>query len=212
MNFQFKYRKYAEALYEALCGDAFYITMEASVHGRGPAKEAMLKYMEFSMGEGEKYGELYMPASHDYGVSIWAKPLGRELEARKNHEKKMFLQDEMGEKSLETYQAIVGFMSAQAEPLVDQKAWYLSILGILPEFQGRGLGPGLIQTVLKKTDALGVSTYLETFTPRNIPFYQRLGYRETRFVDEPETGSEYCLMIREPSPAGQGARDRFARA
>jgi hypothetical protein len=34
--FGFKYRKYAEAIYEALCGDAFYITMEASVHGREP--------------------------------------------------------------------------------------------------------------------------------------------------------------------------------
>jgi len=199
MNFKFKYRKYAEALYEALREDAFYIAMEASVHGRRAAREAMLKYMEFSMGEGETYGELYIPGDHDYGASIWAKPLSRELEARKNHEKKMFLRDEMGEKSLKTYKAIVEFMSAQAEALVDQKAWYLSILGILPEFQGRGLGPGLIQNVLKKTDTLGVRTYLETFTPRNILFYKRLGYQETRSFYEPTTQCDYCLMVREPN-------------
>jgi GNAT superfamily N-acetyltransferase len=199
MNFKFKYRKYAEALYEALRDDAFYTTMEASVHGRGPAREAMLKYMEFSMGEGGKYGELYIPGDHDYGVSIWAKPLSRELQAQKNHEKKIFLQNEMGEKSLNTYKAIVEFMSAQAEALVDQKAWYLSIIGILPEFQGQGLGPGLIQNVLKKTDALGVRTYLETFTPRNILFYKRIGYQETRSFYEPTTQCDYCLMVREPN-------------
>ena len=198
MNFKFTYRKYAEALYDALREDAFYITMEESVDKRESSKEAMLKYMEFSITEGKKYGELYIPHGHDYGVSIWAKPISRELEAKKNHEKKMFLLHEMGEKSLNTYKAIVEFMSLKAEPFIDKHFWYLSIVGILPEFQGQGFGPGLIQNVLKTTDALQVPTYLETFTPRNMPFYERFGYRETQFFYEPTTRSEYCLMVREP--------------
>ena len=47
----------------------------------------------------------------------------------------------------------------------------LSIIGILPEFQGQGFGGGLVGPVLNRADQSGVPTYLETFTPRNITFY-----------------------------------------
>ncbi len=201
MGFEFRYRRFAEALYSALAEDAFYATMECSA-GEGPAaKEAMLRYLEFSMIEGEKYGELYTPKDHDYGVSIWAKPLSEELAARKSSEKKRFLLDHMGEESSRIYHAIVEFMSAKTGPLVGEDFWYLSIVGILPGFQGRGLGSELVKGVLHKTDQLDVPTYLETFTPRNISFYARLGYRAVECFHEPTTDAEYWLMIREPSNA-----------
>ncbi len=198
MSFTFKYRQYAKALHSALTEDAFYITMEASVENGESAKEAMLRYMEFSMLEAEKSGELCIP-DHEYGVSIWSKPMNHDLEAKKQQEKKLFLVNNMGSKSLETYNAIVDFMSAKAEPFIGEEFWYLSIIGILPEFQGQGLGPGLITNVLKKTDSLNVPTFLETFTPRNMTFYERLGYREVQSFDEPTTKATYWLMIREPS-------------
>ena len=199
MNFNLKYRQYAKALHSALTEDAFYITMEASVGNGEPAREAMLRYLEFSMLEAEKSGELCIPPDHEYGVSIWSKPISHDMEVKKQQEKKLFLLGEMGSKSLETYNAIIDFMSAKAEPLIGDDFWYLSIIGILPKFQGQGLGPGLITNVLEKTDSLNVSTFLETFTPRNIPFYERLGYREVQSFDEPTTKATYWLMIREPS-------------
>ena len=201
MDFEFKYRKYAEALYRALREDAFYITMKNSIGDGGSSKEAMLRYMEFSMIEGEKYGELYIPKDHEYGVSVWTKPLNGVLEAQKSAEKKLFLLSQMGEESLNTYNAIVEFMSAKAEPFIGQKFWYLSIVGVLPEFQGQGLGSGLIKNVLQKTDRLKVPTYLETFTPRNMTFYDRLGYQAIESFHEPTTEARYWLMIREPSHA-----------
>ena len=199
MNFTFKYRQYAKALHSALTEDAFYITMEATVGNGESAKEAMLRYLEFSMLEAEKSGELYIPDDHEYGVSIWSKPINHDLEVKKQQEKKEFLLSEMGNKSLETYNAIVDFMSIKAEPFIGDDFWYLSIIGILPEFQGQGLGPKLITNVLEKTDSLNVPTYLETFTPRNMTFYERLGYRSVQSFDEPTTKATYWLMIREPS-------------
>lgn len=197
MNFNFKYRNYAEALYHSLREDAFYITMEESVEGTNSSKDAMLRYMEYSMVEAEKYGHLYIPEEHNYGVSVWTKPINQELENKKKHEKKMFLLHEMGEKSLKTYNTIVDLMSTNAELFIDTHFWYLSIVGILPEFQGQGFGPGLIKTVLKKTDVNQIPTYLETFTPRNMSFYERLGYTEIKSFYEPTTKADYCLMIRD---------------
>ena len=97
MNYQFKYRRYAEALYSALQDNPFYIKMEKSINN-GPAKEAMLKYLDYSIIEGKRYGEVFIPEKHDYGVSVWSKPLNKKLEKEKNEQKNSFLKDHMGKK------------------------------------------------------------------------------------------------------------------
>ncbi|PIE33562.1 hypothetical protein CSA56_10600 [candidate division KSB3 bacterium] len=194
-QYEFRYRKYAEALYFALLEDAFYITMERSVVDSSP-KEAMIRYMDYSIIEGEQYGDIFLPAQHDYGVSVWSKPLDKDIEEEKHQQKSHFLGEYMGPESLETYQSIVDFMSEQSKPLIDEDAWYLSIIGILPEFQGRGLGVELVDNILRKTDRLQVSTYLETFTPRNMSFYERLGYQVAGEIHEPTTDATYWIMVR----------------
>lgn len=198
MRFEFKYKKCAEALYSALCQDAFYRTLEKSIEGPGPSKEAMVKYMDFSMVEGHQSGVLYMPENLEYGASIWSKPLAWELDKIKQSEKKAFLLDALGRNALNTYQSIVDFMGSRAAPFIGDDYWYLSIIGILPRFQGQGLGPGLVRDVLTTTDSLNIATYLETFTPRNIGFYKKLGYQEIDSFFEPTTQARYWIMIREP--------------
>lgn len=103
----------------------------------------------------------------------------------------------MGETSLNAYFTIVSFMSEQLDATL-QDAWYLSIAGIKPDYQGKGLGAGLLTEVLNETDRNGIATYLETFTPRNIRFYERMGYKTTKEVLEPLTGCSYWIMVREP--------------
>jgi GNAT superfamily N-acetyltransferase len=196
MSYVFHYPDLAEALYHALKEDAFYIAMENSADGDG--KEAMLRYMDFSMKEAAEYGRLYIPQSHRCGVSIWSKPLSAEREAERSALKKSFIMEHMGKGSLDTYKSIVEFMSARAEEAVSAEYWYLSILGVLPEYQGQGLGVGLVESVLKEADEAGVPTYLETFTPRNMSFYKRLGYAESASFTEPLTGTEYFIMTRPP--------------
>lgn len=198
MSFIFKYRNYAKAIYQSLVNDAFYIAMEDSVGNGQSSREAMLRYMEHSMTEAEKYGELYLPYEHEYGVSIWSKPLNKNLEELKSKEKKTFLLNYMGESSLKKYNAIVDFMAAQSSSLISNEFWYLSIVGILPEFQGQGLGRDLVTKILKKTDSKNIPTYLETFVPRNMSFYNRLGFKAVESFHEPTTDADYWLMIREP--------------
>lgn len=196
MAYDFKYGKYAQALYDALQGDAFYTAMENSV-SHGSPKAAMLRYFDYSIDEAERYGAAFFSGTQDCGVSVWARPLDKDVEAEKHQRKMAFLKDHMGGESVATYEAIVAFMSEKSDALIDQAAWYLSIVGVLPAFQGQGLGGGLINEVLMKTDSSGVPTYLETFTPRNISFYQRLGYRAIGRFDEPTSGGEYWLMVRD---------------
>jgi GNAT superfamily N-acetyltransferase len=59
---------------------------------------------------------------------------------------------------------------------VDEEVWYLPMIGVDARFQGRGIGALLMNSVLAKTDEMGIPTYLESSNPANIPFYKRLGY------------------------------------
>lgn len=196
MHYNFKYRKLAEILYEALRDDAFYRTMEKSVDN-GSSREAMIRYYDYSMVEAESYGELCIPDNNAYGVSVWARPLTKAIYAEKSERKNDFLRSHMGVGSLEAYNTIVCFMSGKSKPLIDERSWYLSIIGVLPKLQGQGLGLGLVENALNHADKRGIPTYLETFSPRNITFYNRLGYQALAVFHEPTTDAKYWIMARD---------------
>lgn len=195
MDYTFSYRTLAEALYLALTGDAFYVTMEQSVK-RGSPREAMIRYMDYSMVEAERYGRLMVPEQDDFGASVWAKPLEHPLESQKQLNKKKFIKSQMGPASLATYEAITTFMAEQSADRIEENAWYLSIVGLHPDYQGKGLGPDLVSGVLQETDRLNLPTFLETFTLKSIPFYQRLGYHPVEKIYEPTCQADYWLMAR----------------
>ena len=207
MNYEFEYRALSETLYEALIDDAFYITMENSVAG-GPdqRREAMLRYYDFSMREARKYGQLVAPDGNAFGAAIWSSQLNGDRSAQMAAEKKAFLREQMGAACLDTYSRITAFMARQTGTVIPPGNWYLSIVGIAPASQAQGLGGTLVRPTLDRTDRLGIHTYLETFTPRNMPFYERLGFKNAGGFDEPETKTRYWVMVREPSDPGGADR------
>jgi len=197
-SYTFTYRKISEALYESLVEDPFYITLEKAIEGNKlEKKEMMLRYMDYSMVESEQSGQTFIPTEHNYGASIWLKPMGEKEEQLKG-DKKAFLITHLGGNAWQCYSSIVNYMSQQSAPLIPPDAWYLSIVGLEPAHQNKGLGSGLIIPVLEKTDAMGITTYLETFTPRNMTFYEKLGYRSIASFNEPVTESPYWIMTRQP--------------
>lgn len=78
--------------------------------------------------------------------------------------------------------------------------WYLSILGIEPERQGRGFGSQLMHPILQHCDREGIAAYLESSKEANIPFYRKLGFEvtgEIRIAD----GPTLWPMARTPRPS-----------
>lgn len=196
--YTYKYKELASALYEALIPDPFYIELLRDIPGSEQERqEILMRYMDYSMAEGEKYGRLTIAGDPPYGAAIWSHPLDATTDNEKSLLKKDFIKTYMGQPALKAYSTIVSFMSEQLDAVL-QDAWYLSIAGIKPTYQGQGLGAGLLMEVLNEMDKNGILTYLETFTPRNIRFYERMGYKATREVFEPVTGSPYWIMAREP--------------
>jgi len=76
--------------------------------------------------------------------------------------------------------------------------YYVYALGVRPEFQGQGLGARLMQPLLTLADARQVPVYLESANPRNLSFYQRLGFRIQRETRAPLRGPRLWLLLRPP--------------
>lgn len=59
---------------------------------------------------------------------------------------------------------------------VPEPHWYLLIVGVDPDLQGRGLGSALVKEGLARADASNCPCYLETSEERNVAFYERQGF------------------------------------
>ena len=55
--------------------------------------------------------------------------------------------------------------------------WFLESVGTLPEQQNRGLGERVLRPVLDRCDRDGLPAWTWSSNARNLPFYERLGFR-----------------------------------
>lgn len=77
--------------------------------------------------------------------------------------------------------------------------YYLAVLGVQPELQGRGFGGALMQPVLAKCDRDRTGAYLESSKERNVVLYERHGFRVVEQVRLPKGGPPIWRMWREPA-------------
>jgi len=74
-------------------------------------------------------------------------------------------------------QSVVGEVAGEMQRFHPKDPhWYLSMLGVDPARQGRGLGSALLKHTLKSVDAQQAVAYLESSNPKNVPLYERHGF------------------------------------
>ena len=96
----------------------------------------------------------------------------------------------------------------QEELWTDKEGYYfVNIVVVSPEAQGKGIGRKLFEVVMNKADQEGRRCYLESsrWEP-NVKIYEKMGFRvmkQMRCSAEDDTGEGVDLfcMIREPLPA-----------
>lgn len=71
--------------------------------------------------------------------------------------------------------------------------YYLWFIGVHPDFQNRGLGSAFFNQVLELCDGNSRPVYLETSVLRNLPWYEKYGFR---IFKELTLGYKLYLMIR----------------
>ena len=85
-----------------------------------------------------------------------------------------------------------------------ERHWYIQIVGVAPEYNGRGFGRELMEKVGDLADEVGTSCYLECGAS-NVPFYQKMGYSiwSEKTVEDPldkkAAPLDVFIMVRRPS-------------
>jgi ribosomal protein S18 acetylase RimI-like enzyme len=95
---------------------------------------------------------------------------------------------------------MVGYLEELHAQAIDGPHARLEFYGVDPDLQGSGVGSRLIGAGHATLDAAGERCYLETFTRRNVGFYERRGYRVVVDGIVPGTGVAVWGLVREPAP------------
>jgi GNAT superfamily N-acetyltransferase len=74
----------------------------------------------------------------------------------------------------------------------------LDSVAVEPAAQGRGVGSALIQALLDQARVAGHGALLETGNPRNVPLYERYGFRVVDDADVPGGGPHIWFMRWDP--------------
>lgn len=75
--------------------------------------------------------------------------------------------------------------------------WYLPVIGVDPNAQGRGIGEALMRYAVARCDEEGSPAYLESTNPQGISFYERHGFE---VIGEVQVGAFPVVtpMLRKP--------------
>jgi ribosomal protein S18 acetylase RimI-like enzyme len=76
--------------------------------------------------------------------------------------------------------------------------WYLFTLGTAPERQGHGVGSALLRSRLAHIDESGEPAYLESSKERNLPLYERFGFKVIDTLPSVAGSPVIWRMWREP--------------
>lgn len=146
--------------------------------------------------------EVFLPLGESYtttdvaGCALWAPP-GRwrtpddVVERLAPAMSEEYTPDEFGR--------LLTFFAVQEEHHPgDEEHWYLGALAVDPARQGQGIGSACMRPLLARLDEEGAPAYLESSNARNVPLYERHGFRVTGIVDLPDLGPPVWRMWRDP--------------
>ncbi len=113
-------------------------------------------------------------------------------------ERFMLLPDIIRAISIRGIRRFVAFMTALEKVHPKEKHFYLQILGVNPDHQGKGVGSALLKPVLHICDREGCGAYLETSKEKNLVFYGRHGFVANNQVDPGPGAPLIWTMWRDP--------------
>jgi GNAT superfamily N-acetyltransferase len=159
----------------------------------------LLWFMEAWVRYCHKHGEVQLTAGKVEGVAVWIPPGKFPLSVVGIILAGWILAPlKFGPAAFGRFTSGMNYLERLHKRDVPPRHWYLATLGVDPPRQGQGVGGALIQPVLARADADGLSCYLETEREINVTFYKRHGFEVVVEVDLPRGGPHIWTMRREP--------------
>jgi ribosomal protein S18 acetylase RimI-like enzyme len=157
--------------------------------------------MKFSLRYCMRFGEVYTTSPNLEGLALWQFKGSKEEEQEKPRSfyvnwLSFRLEKALGEVVEKVYSIYDYILSIQYE-LVPSPHWYFFIIGIDPNFQGKGYASRLINPMLARIDKEQLGCYLDTNDENNVAIYQHFGFKILKKYQIPETHIINWSMFRE---------------
>jgi len=159
----------------------------------------LLTYFKFRIKYGLRYGEVYSTSNDFEGVAIW-------LSGKKTHVSiwrgmlsgGMKLYGELSGELMTKFNEINHYTTSFRNSIIQPPYYQLSPIGVIPEMQGKGFGGKLLKPMFERFDDKKIICFLETQTKKNIPLYQKYGFKVVKEGKITNTNLQHWGMKREP--------------
>ena len=152
---------------------------------------------EFILRYGLRYGETHISSHQLEGIALWVRSNRVSMTFWRLIISGAFWPTlKMGQDSGRRMQILARYLEDKHKEMAPFSHWYLMLLGVDPEFQGKGYAGRLLRAMFARTDADGLPYYLETETERNVSFYEHLGFNVLDTCTLPGTKLKLWLMLR----------------
>ena len=165
-----------------------------------PQERAQRSPAQFSalVRQGCLFGEVFATEGMT-GISAWMPPGQVTTFEQASRAGFQQLPGRMGKAAFERLGRVLDYLSDAHRQGLPAEHWYLMIVGVLPELRGRGHGQALLEPIMARADAAGMSICLDTAQPKVKAFYERLGFRPAIETVDPRSGLRFWTYRRDPS-------------
>ena len=148
-----------------------------------------------------RFGEVYTTSPKLEGISLWQLEDSREEQQDKPISLSInwfnfVLAVALG-KSLKKVHSLYDYVYKTHFTLLPSRHWYFSVIGVDPNFQGKGFASSLIKPMLARIDKEQLGCYLDTNNEKNVGLYQHFGFKVLKKYQIPGTNVINWSMLRE---------------
>jgi len=155
-------------------------------------------FLSLAIYSGIRYGEIYATSPNMEGVAIWFPsdnyPVNIWKLVRSVPISVIF---GLGRYGGGRMRQVGEYVDAVHQRLSPFRHWFLQVIGVDPQFQGKGYAGKLLKPMLARIDEEGLSCYLETLDEHNVALYEHFNFTVIDKSTIPGTKLTNWAMLRE---------------
>ena len=155
-------------------------------------------FFQYMLSYGVRHGEIYATSPNLEGIAAWLTsdnyPMTFGRLIRSVPLSIMFSLGRWGGARMRYFGEYIDAVHKRLAPF---KHWYLLIIGVDPQFKGKGYAGKLLRPMFARIDEEGLPCYLETLGEKNVTLYEHFGFRMVEKSAIPETKLTSWAMLRE---------------
>ena len=171
--------------------------IEYFIPDKSQRKDALLRITKYMVRSGLLCGRLYASSDNLEGIAVCLPSDRSDLNLWQILRVKGVLVSIMKHvKVFRTLLSYESFASNLQDRLAPSKHWYLNIIGIDPQLQGKGHGGILLRSMFYQMDKEQIPCYLETHEEATVSMYRHYGFEVLETGVVPCSDVRYWAMLR----------------